>query len=217
MLTALLLPRPLALLLLQNNSYYYYVGNGNGNGVYGSRSNCQDYNGWAVAVGAISTALCLIFAIMTCWSVCAKCIVSSLQQRSQPALSQHSSCFMRPYQCTNARNSSRRPFHSCIYTTQRLSLQLTNASALAHTRRSGPAQGWASKGSPFLAIFLVILWIPGAFVTTFDAPFTFVGNGYYSAWAAFFFSLLFCQQVGLAQLTPEDQPAERKPVGTANV
>lgn len=74
MLTALLLPRPLAPLLLQNNSYYYYVGNGNG--AYGSRSNCQDYNGWAVAVGAISTALCLIFAIMTCWSVCT---VGSLQ------------------------------------------------------------------------------------------------------------------------------------------
>lgn len=57
----------------QDRSYYYYWygnnGNGNGNGAYVSRNHCQDYNGWAVAVGAISTAFCLIFAIMTCWYV----------------------------------------------------------------------------------------------------------------------------------------------------
>lgn len=88
----------------------------------------NSFNAWAVAVGAISTALTLIFAVMT----------------------------------------------------------------LA-------ANNIAEKIAPFLSIFLVLLWIPGAFVTTFNGPFLSTGNGYYASWAAFFFSVVFMQQVGILQ------------------
>jgi hypothetical protein len=39
----------------------------------------------------------------------------------------------------------------------------------------------------------------GAFVTTFNGPFLSTGNGYYASWAAFFFSVVFMQQVGILQ------------------
>jgi len=38
------------------------------------------------------------------------------------------------------------------------------------------------------AVILLFLWIPGCGVLTFDTPFVVTGNGYFSAWVAFFYS-----------------------------
>jgi hypothetical protein len=35
-----------------------------------------------------------------------------------------------------------------------------------------------------IAIFVVVLWIPGVYVVTSIAPFTTAGNGYLAAWSA---------------------------------
>ncbi|GAX78163.1 hypothetical protein CEUSTIGMA_g5605.t1 [Chlamydomonas eustigma] len=66
------------------------------------------------------------------------------------------------------------------------------------------ANNMAEKMAPVLSIFLVLLWIPGAFVTTFNGPFLNTGNGYYASWAAFLFSVVFMQQVGILQLGARD-------------
>jgi hypothetical protein len=50
---------------------------------------------------------------------------------------------------------------------------------------------------PFMVpctMFLSIWWLIAAWVLTFDAPYTFTGNGYFSTWAATVSSVLFAQQ-----------------------
>lgn len=47
----------------------------------------------------------------------------------------------------------------------------------------------AEKLSVGLSTFLAIWWFPGAFVLTFQGPFTTVGNGYFGSWACFLFAI----------------------------
>jgi hypothetical protein len=58
-----------------------------------------------------------------------------------------------------------------------------------------------------IAIFLVVLWIPGVYVVTFIAPFQTVGNGYLAAWSALFLSIIFAENVFLVH-PMQQQPAD---------
>mmetsp|Transcript_32744 Transcript_32744/g.91702 ORF Transcript_32744/g.91702 Transcript_32744/m.91702 type:complete len:142 (+) Transcript_32744:107-532(+) len=48
--------------------------------------------------------------------------------------------------------------------------------------------------SPWLSGFLALWWSAGAGVMTFDGPFVGTGNGYFSAWGAFFLSWYYASQ-----------------------
>jgi hypothetical protein len=50
-----------------------------------------------------------------------------------------------------------------------------------------------------IAIFVVVLWIPGVYVVTFIAPFTTVGNGYLAAWSALFLAIIYAENVFLME------------------
>jgi hypothetical protein len=54
------------------------------------------------------------------------------------------------------------------------------------------------KFNPIISLFLFLWWIVGASVGTFRSPFVFVGNGYFSAWAAFLFSTKFAYETNAA-------------------
>ena len=56
----------------------------------------------------------------------------------------------------------------------------------------------ADKWAPYLSTLLLLMWIPGAGVLTFRAPFLTTGNGYFASWAAFLASLVFFQRTALA-------------------
>ena len=49
------------------------------------------------------------------------------------------------------------------------------------------------KAVPYVSGFLCIWWVLGAGITTFQGPFTAVGNGYFGAWGAFIASFLLAQ------------------------
>mmetsp|Transcript_86420 Transcript_86420/g.176372 ORF Transcript_86420/g.176372 Transcript_86420/m.176372 type:complete len:146 (-) Transcript_86420:236-673(-) len=61
------------------------------------------------------------------------------------------------------------------------------------------AQGFCDKAGPWLAMFLAIWWFPGAFVITFDGPFTGTvngSNGYFGSWASLIFAIQWFQVTG---------------------
>eukprot|EP00195_Chlamydomonas_chlamydogama_P007672 CAMPEP_0202912154 /NCGR_PEP_ID=MMETSP1392-20130828/56947_1 /ASSEMBLY_ACC=CAM_ASM_000868 /TAXON_ID=225041 /ORGANISM="Chlamydomonas chlamydogama, Strain SAG 11-48b" /LENGTH=139 /DNA_ID=CAMNT_0049602955 /DNA_START=50 /DNA_END=469 /DNA_ORIENTATION=+ len=94
------------------------------------RSECKDYEAYAVAVGAISTAFTLVQALLLVFN-----------------------------------------------------------------------GGVANKIAPWLSLFLVLWWIPGAGIGTFKSPFVITGNGYFASWAAFLFSLMYFAGTGLPVLS----------------
>lgn len=73
---------------------------------------------------------------------------------------------------------------------------------------------YSEKVAPYLAIFLAIWWLPGAFVLTFDGPFVFTSNGYYGAWAALIFAVQWFQLAGQSMFQP--QAAASNAPGTIN-
>uniref|UniRef100_A0A0G4I317 Uncharacterized protein n=1 Tax=Chromera velia CCMP2878 TaxID=1169474 RepID=A0A0G4I317_9ALVE len=64
------------------------------------------------------------------------------------------------------------------------------------------AKNAAPKVEPWMSVFLIIWWIPGASVLTFRSPFVVAGNGYFASWAAVLFAGNFFRLSGLRKLFP---------------
>ena len=72
--------------------------------------------------------------------------------------------------------------------------------ALIHALVASFKPNLADKWAPYLSTILLLLWIPGAGVLTFRAPFLTTGNGYFASWAALVASLVFFQRNALAAI-----------------
>jgi len=66
------------------------------------------------------------------------------------------------------------------------------------------------KWSLFTSYFLVVWWMIGALVLTYDGPFETTGNGYFGSFAALIASIVVMASCNNAMKIPEDEVKEEK-------